>query len=305
MQQSNAWKDFASKLKYFPVIVKSLEKIHDTTWDMEKNIHDHYEMVYIKRGNAVFNISGEDVLLSPNNIVIIKPHQWHKFNVKSKACEFIVISFLFNTLESEEEPRSSEGATSSLENFINSIKNMEDSSYVTLRLGPKNEIVGTMRRILRERDKGEIWSEFLIYILVTELFVLISRTMKQEYEQSSKYRSMNLKESLYIAKEYMDHNYNRDIVLGDVARYIYLSESYFAHSFKDEFHISPKNYILKKRIETAKEILVTTDMKISDVAISVGFSSQQRFNDIFRKTEGTTPLKYRKQWKEKMMNKIV
>ena len=46
-----------------------------------------------------------------------------------------------------------------------------------------------------------------------------------------------------------------------------------------------------------------TDSKISDVALSVGFSSQQRFNDIFRKNTGMTPLKYRQRSKQERVNK--
>lgn len=109
-----------------------------------------------------------------------------------------------------------------------------------------------MRRILYEREKKEEWSDFLTYLLVMELFVLLSRTIKQEWQQTTRNRSVNLKESLESAKEYIDNNYNRDISLSDVARYIYISDSYFAHSFKNQFQISPKNYILRTRVEAAK-----------------------------------------------------
>ena len=46
--------------------------------------------------------------------------------------------------------------------------------------------------------------------------------------------------------------------------------------------VSPINYLLNVRVERAKELLRETDAKISDIALSVGFSNQQRFNDIFK-----------------------
>ncbi|GAE87823.1 transcriptional regulator [Acetivibrio straminisolvens JCM 21531] len=58
--------------------------------------------------------------------------------------------------------------------------------------------------------------------------------------------------------------------------------------------ISPINYLLKVRVERAKELLRDTDNRISDIALSVGFSNQQRFNDIFKKYVKLTPLQYRK-----------
>ncbi len=210
-----AWNEFASRLDYFPVVVKSLEKIHDTSWSMDQNIHDHFELVYIKRGSAIFQINDIFVPLEPNCIVLIKPQQWHKFQVKSKTCEFIVLSFY---LPKPAEPQVEEVA--SLTDFINSMESMEKERFITLKLGPKNDIIGTMRRILYEREKQEEWSDFLTYLLVMELFVQLSRTIKQEWQQTTRNRSVNLKESLESAKEYIDNNYNRDISLSDVARYI-------------------------------------------------------------------------------------
>ena len=70
--------------------------------------------------------------------------------------------------------------------------------------------------------------------------------------------------------------------------------SYLSHCFKARFGISPKNFILQVRINRAKELLASTDMKINDIALKVGFLSQQRFNDAFKRLENLTPLKYRK-----------
>ncbi len=289
-----AWNEFVSKLTYFPVIVKTLERIHDVNWSMEPNIHNHFEMVYIKRGNAIFNIENVDVPLSPNHIIILKPKQWHKFTVKSPSCEFLVLSFTFHTGENPDNY--------SLEDFIDSFKNMENGSFITLRLAPKNDITAIMHKIIRERDRGEQWSEFFTYLLIIELFVSISRIVKQDWEQSSRFRSINLDDSMSLAKEYIEQNYNKDITLADISKYIYISESYFAHSFKNKFGISPKNYILKIRIKAACEMLAKTDMMIGDIALHVGFSSQQRFNDIFKKHKGKTPLKYKKEYKRTMLN---
>ena len=51
---------------------------------------------------------------------------------------------------------------------------------------------------------------------------------------------------------------------------------------------------MQELINRAKELLSTTDMKINDIALKVGFLSQQRFNDAFKRLENLTPLNYRK-----------
>ena len=295
-QLPRAWDELAEKLTYMPAVVKTIEKIHDTNWSMTVSRHDHFEMVYIKKGTAVFQIEGIDVNMVPHSVVIIKPGKAHKFIVKSEMCEFIVLSFTFKTQNNEHDSHVS------LTDFKEYIEDEATGDYLFLNLSRKNDIVHVMNRILRERMKYQVWGDFLSCLLILELFVLLSRTLKQEWEQSAKNRNLKLHELLSIAKEYIDNNYDKDLTLTDVAKYIYLSDSYFAHSFKDKFGISPKSYILKVRIESAKEYLKNTDMKVSEVAKMVGFSSQQRFNDIFRKHEDITPLAYRQKCKLEKIN---
>ena len=297
-QLPKAWNDLVDKLAFMPAIIKTIEKIHDTSWCANLNKHDHYEMVYIKKGTATFVIDGVDVSMVPNSVVIIKPQKAHKFVVRSEACEFIVLSFQLMAQKENADHHAS------LHDFLEYIEDESSGAYIYLKLSKKNDVIYVMNRILRERMKIQVWGDFLSCLLILELFVLLSRTLKQEWEQSAKNRNLKLHELLLVAKEYIDNNYAKDLTLSQVAKYIYLSDSYFAHSFKDKFGISPKSYILKVRIDESKELLENTDLKIADVARSVGFSSQQRFNDIFKKYTDVTPLRFRQIKKRERVNKV-
>ncbi len=284
-----AWEGLLNSSNFLPVIVKTLERIQDVTWSMEPNRHENYEMVYMKKGFAVFEISGQQVELGPNDIVIIKPMQYHKFIVKSEnGCEFIVLNFTF------ENRINGEHSQMPMEDFLNFVSSKETGSYITLKVSPKNEIVVLMNRILKERESSEPGSEFLNYLLIMELFVLLSRALKMEWENSIKSKSPKLKELIGIAVNFIHNNFERDISLGDIAKFVFLSPSYFTRAFKEETGMSPINYLLKVRIERAKELLADTGLKISDIALNVGFSNQQRFNEMFKKYAGLTPLQYRK-----------
>ncbi|MFZ5987855.1 MAG: AraC family transcriptional regulator [Bacillota bacterium] len=285
-----AWESLLNSSTFIPVIVKTIERFHDTSWHMEPNRHEFFEMVYIRKGNAVFEISGYPAEIGPNNIIIIKPDQPHKFIVKSESgCEFIVLNFKFvNKFDSQY-------SGVSLDDFLNFVSGKESGSFITLKVSQKNEIVTLLNRILSEKENPDIGSEFLNYLLVLELFVLISRALKMEWENSIKNKSPKLKELIQASVSYIHNNYERDISLKDIAQYVFLSSSYFTRAFKEEVGISPINYLLKVRIERAKELLKDTDIKISDIALNIGFSNQQRFNDIFKKYVRITPLQYRKQ----------
>lgn len=286
-----AWQSLLSSYSFLPVIVKTIERVHEPRWTMDKsNQHDNYEMVYIKKGMAVFEVSGQPVPIGPNDIIIIKPGQPHKFTVDSEYdCEFIVLNFKFES--------TSDGQVSQVPmgDFLNFVSGMESGSYITLKVSQKNEIITLMNRILKERQSNEIGNDLLECLMVMELFVLISRALKMEWENNIKTRSPKVKELIQVAVNYINNNYERDISLGDIAHFVFLSPSYFTRAFKEEVGISPINYLLKTRIERAKELLKETQMKVSDIALGVGFANQQRFNEIFKKYTGVTPLHYRKQ----------
>jgi AraC-like DNA-binding protein len=285
-----AWECLLNTANFLPVIVKTIERIHDASWSMEPNIHEYYEMVYMKKGDAVFEIAGQPVPIGPNDIIIIKPRQPHKFIVKSKdECVFIVLNFKFvNQMNSD-------FSEVSLHDFLNFVLNKEAGAFIKLKVSQKNEIITLLNRILRERENHDIGSDFLNHLLVLELFVLISRALKMEWESSIKDKSPKLKELIQISSKFINNNFERDISLTDIAKYVFLSPSYFTRAFKEEIGVSPINYLLTVRVKRAKELLSETSMKISDIALSVGFSNQQRFNEIFKKYAKVTPLNYRKQ----------
>lgn len=283
------WEDLLNSADFTPVIVRTVERVHDSTWNMSPNIHDFYEMVYVKKGHVVFEISGKKVNAGPNDIIIIKPDQPHKFVVKSEMeCDFIVFNFKF------ENKIGKKVSEVSIEDFINFVKNKESGPYINLKVGAKNDIVSLLDRIIKEKQNVDIGTDFLNYLLVLELFVLLSRAIKMEWENSIKGKSTKLKEVIQASMAYINNNYERNIQLKDIAKYVFLSPSYFAKAFKDINGKSPINYLIQVRIERSKELLADTNMKAFEIASQVGFTNQQRFNEMFKKYTKTTPLQYRK-----------
>ena len=115
-----------------------------------------------------------------------------------------------------------------------------------------------------------------------------------EWESSIRTETYKLKELVEISVGYINRNFDRDISVADISKFVFLSSSYFTKVFKENMGVSPHNYLIKVRVDRAKELICESDNKISDIALSVGFSNQQRFNEMFKKYTGQTPLRYRK-----------
>ena len=97
-----------------------------------------------------------------------------------------------------------------------------------------------------------------------------------------------------IAKEYIDLHYPENIDLSVIAREAGLNPIYFSSLFKKETGINFKDYLQQKRIEAARELLLSGNDTIQAVSEKVGYRDVRYFSRIFFKTVGIKPNMYRK-----------
>lgn len=95
------------------------------------------------------------------------------------------------------------------------------------------------------------------------------------------------------AKALVDQNYAGDASLETIAAQVFISPCYLSVIFKKETNMTFKNYLIQTRINKAKELLESTDMKIYEVAESVGYNDTRYFSELFQRICGKTPSQYR------------
>lgn len=96
-------------------------------------------------------------------------------------------------------------------------------------------------------------------------------------------------------KKYIKENYYRQINISEMAKSYNITRNYLYTLFKKEYNISPKEYILKLRIEKAKQLLLDREKKlsVSEIAFTVGFNDALYFSRVFVSKTGLSPSKYR------------
>jgi AraC family transcriptional regulator len=92
---------------------------------------------------------------------------------------------------------------------------------------------------------------------------------------------------------YIDEHIGGPISLSDLAGAAGLSRMYFAARFRAATGVRPHDYILRRRIERARDLLVQTSESLVDIALDVGFQTQAHFTTVFKKLVGTTPGRWR------------
>lgn len=100
--------------------------------------------------------------------------------------------------------------------------------------------------------------------------------------------------SVKQALTYIDEFFDQEITLSEVAEQVHLNPSYLSTLFKDELNVSFTDYVTKVRIRRAKQLLITTDLNVAEIAEQVGYKSAKYFNKVFKEAVEQTPSLFRK-----------
>ena len=96
-----------------------------------------------------------------------------------------------------------------------------------------------------------------------------------------------------MAKRYMDENFSKPVKVEDVAEYVGLDRKYLRNLFSKYLGVSTKEYLMNIRIEKAKELLISEEISVADVAESVGYTDALAFSKIFKTHVGISPVEFR------------
>jgi AraC-like DNA-binding protein len=93
---------------------------------------------------------------------------------------------------------------------------------------------------------------------------------------------------------YVDANLGEGISVARLARFVNLSASYFCHAFKRTFGVSPHAWLIRRRVEMAQALMLTTSATLSEIAMNCGMVDQAHFTRCFRRVTGETPYAWRR-----------
>ncbi len=102
------------------------------------------------------------------------------------------------------------------------------------------------------------------------------------------------RKTLNKSLEYIEENYMREsLSLNEIAAAQEVSPNYFSAMFSQEMQMTFVEYVTRKRMEKARELLRDTDMRANEIALAVGYKNPHYFSFVFKKTQGCTPREYR------------
>jgi AraC-like DNA-binding protein len=111
--------------------------------------------------------------------------------------------------------------------------------------------------------------------------------------QSTLYRGGVSPRALQRVREFIEEHLDDNISIQTLAKVAGLSKYYFARAFKQSQGITPHDYVVRCRVRRVQELLASTDLPLSEIAVAVGFADQSHCARRFREHVGMTPSRYR------------
>ncbi len=183
----------------------------------------------------------------------------------------------------------------------------EFKNDISLSFQFKDDVVSFNKKILKNKTVASYYrhpkyKQLIHYFLAgnCKLNHLLSDEFLEEF--LLEFSSLKVKDSTQIkfvnlqrierAKEFINNSFNENIRLIDIANTCHISPFHFARIFKKQTGYSPNDFLLKTRIENAKELL-KKEGSICEIAFNSGFNSLEHFSYSFKKAVKQSPTGYR------------
>lgn len=140
-----------------------------------------------------------------------------------------------------------------------------------------------------QKDNRDNLKAFSIGFL-KEMKKKVETLKKRETEKNSGYKKRDIMDVLnYIYENYLDDNFS----VKSMASHFQTSVSNISHFFKKNMEVTISQYVEQIKLERAKEMLRTSDKKVSEIAEILRYANSTAFIEMFKKYEGVTPGVYR------------
>ncbi|MBQ8389255.1 MAG: helix-turn-helix domain-containing protein [Clostridia bacterium] len=151
------------------------------------------------------------------------------------------------------------------------------------QIGREGAILSEFERIFSVFSEGGVFRDPILAHTLEGLLLTVARASAEPASPAPLSRSVG----------YINENYTRDIRIPDLARMENLSNSRYHVLFCEAFGMPPSRYVTKLRVQSACELLLTTDLPVKQVGLSVGYDDPHFFSKIFKAYAGVSPTKYR------------
>lgn len=242
------------------------------------HFHPHFELLYILKGARGLRLNGIRRTAESGDLVVFRPGEVHEEFSASETISYFVFRFHPSQLQSAhlEFPPT-------------------DRTGPVITIPRRERFLELFSRMMDEHENRKPGSGLLLGAYMVEFVVLLRRAVDevlQSRPDDEEDRRQNPR--LRAAMETIQQNLAGELNLKKLAQSVFMSVSHFAHTFKQHVGESPKSFLIRERIEKAKELLATSGKTAREIAAILGYDSPYYFYRQFRRRTGMTTAEFRR-----------
>jgi AraC-like DNA-binding protein len=239
-------------------------------WEKKPGYHKQYQIQYVCRGTAIYEIEGNVYTTNKGDLIIHRPYENHYVRTvpgQPYSCISIVFHFGDRSLPSDE---------------------LYGNRH---RFGPfsMHPIHEWLHHIVMHYHQPGVLHQMDCQRLLLHTLAEAAKSCKQNSLSpvQKKHAAM-----LMHVKNVIQSRYHEDIRLSELEQVSGLSRNYLSKLFKEEFGLLPMAYLMWLRVQKAKELAVQSNLSIGEIAEKVGYSDVHAFGKMFKKKTGMSLSRY-------------
>ncbi len=244
---------------------------HYFTWGKGRYLNG-YQMLFINRGKGVFESeSAGRKQLVPGSIFLLYPHEWHRYRpTKSIGWEEYWIGF------------NGEFAKTLVENSFFT------KTAPVIYLRNLTEILSLFETAIKYTREEKPGFQQIVAGITFQIFGHIQYSIRNK-----NFEGTTIEKRIDEARILMEKNISKNIDVSEIAEQLNVGYVLFRKKFKDFTGFSPKQYFIHLKLSRAKDMLLSSDLSVSEIAYQIGFESVHYFSKAFKEGTGISPSDFR------------
>lgn len=268
----------------------NIYETHQTAKNVELTF-DNPVLASMIRGKKVMHLSGASSFdFFPGESVIVPAHQTMKIDFPEATgqnpteCLALAIS-----------PDKIRAIVENLNEHTPLVDNQEGWQFTNDNFYFTNEetIHQLIERLIYIFTENNPAKDYFANLVLQELIVRLMQTKARMVLTTNLQQLANTNRLAYAVK-YIQENIHRNLTIHELADKACMSEPNFFRCFKQQYGITPVEYINQQRIRLSMKLLANTEYSISDICFACGYNNLNYFLKVFKKATGDTPASYRK-----------